>query len=285
MLRLWSWNLNGSFNLRQEVIDYLSAADVDIVLAQEARPSVMNSGFRIVSPPTHRGVRGDTNSYFSAVLHRGEHDVSPVPDVVPLESARWDQLGVSIRGTLAAATVTLPDIRPIIVISVYCPWDGPGLKWQRGSGLTVSEANAHRVISDISMLANVIDNPDGHRIVVAGDWNIMYGYGEDGSEYWAARYATVFERMRALGFEFRGPQAPDGGRQADPWPAHELPRESLCVPTFHSTSSNPAEAERQIDFVFASKAIAPAVTTRALNRIDQWGPSDHCVIEISLDPE
>src|SRR4051794_5452839 len=43
----------------------------------------------------------------------------------------------------------------------------------RGSGLMVSEANAHRIVSDISMLSTVIDQPEEHRIIVAGDWNIL----------------------------------------------------------------------------------------------------------------
>ncbi len=90
----------------------------------------------------------------------------------------------------------------------------------------------------------------GHRIVAAGDLNILHGYGEHGSAHWASRYATVFDRMEALGLAFVGPQHPHG-RQAEPWP-DELPRESLNVPTFHSTKQTPASATRQLDFVFAS---------------------------------
>ncbi|MGH9151117.1 MAG: hypothetical protein ACRD03_01650 [Acidimicrobiales bacterium] len=281
-MRLWSWNLNGAFQLRQDVIDFLTAADADLVLAQEARPSVTRAGFRIVSPSGAVGVRGE-NSHFAAVLHRGDGEVSAVPELVPLEDARWDQLGVTVPGSLAAAALYPEGYDPITVISAYCPWEGPGLKWQRGSGLVISEANAHRVVSDISMLAQVVDHPDEHRVLVAGDWNILYGYGEEGSGYWAARYSTVFERMRTLGFEFCGPAAPDGGRQADPWPHDELPTDSLCVPTFHPSQRTPAGATRQLDFVFASKAIAPGVRTTARNGLEEWGPSDHCVIQIDLD--
>jgi exonuclease III len=53
-MRLWSWNLNGAFNPRQDVIDYLAGAEANVVLAQEARPHVVQSGFRIVS---HRPLR------------------------------------------------------------------------------------------------------------------------------------------------------------------------------------------------------------------------------------
>jgi hypothetical protein len=196
--------------------------------------------------------------------------------------ARWDELGFSVRGTIAAATLDVDGIGPVVLISVYCPWDGPRLKWQRGSGLIISDANAHRVVSDISMVAQVIDHPDDHLILVAGDWNILYGYGDDGSDYWSARYHTVFERMRCLGFDFCGPSCPDGGRQADPWP-DELPVDSLCVPTFHPSKRTPAEAQRQLDFVFASKSLSPHIRTKARNGVEEWGPSDHCVIEIDID--
>jgi exonuclease III len=121
-----------------------------------------------------------------------------------------------------------------------------------------------------------------HRLIVAGDWNLLHGYGEVGDEYWKARYDTVFERAEALGLRFVGPQYPNG-RQADPWP-DELPSDSLCVPTFHHSRQTPATANRQLDFVFASRSIADRVEVCALNAPEAWGPSDHCrvVIEARL---
>ena len=120
-----------------------------------------------------------------------------------------------------------------------------------------------------------------HRIIAAGDLNILNGYGERGSPYWGSRYETIFSRMTAIGLPFVGPQAPDG-RQADPRP-DELPLTSKDVPTFHTNLMTPATAARQIDFVFASKGIAEGVKTRALNEPDEWGPSDHCRVEIEFD--
>ena len=75
-----------------------------------------------------------------------------------------------------------------------------------------------------------------------------------------------------------GPQTPNG-RQAQPWP-DELPCGSVNVPTYHTRRNAPATATRQLDFVFASESIADHVSARALNEIDEWGPSDHCQIEI-----
>jgi endonuclease/exonuclease/phosphatase family metal-dependent hydrolase len=120
----------------------------------------------------------------------------------------------------------------------------------------------------------------GHRIVAAGDLNVLHGYGEEGSPYWARRYATVFERMRAMGVPFVGPQSPEG-RQADPWPA-ELPRDSRNVPTFRTNSMSPGAEQRQLDHVFASSTLAGHVRVRAVNAVGDWGPSDHCRLEIDL---
>ena len=65
------------------------------------------------------------------------------------------------------------------------------------------------------------------------------------------------------------------------WPA-ELPGDSVNVPTYHTNRQSPGTATRQLDFVFASESIADHVSARALNGIDEWGPSDHCQIEIAV---
>ena len=97
---------------------------------------------------------------------------------------------------------------------------------------------------------------------------------------WAARYTTVFDRMRALGLSFVGPQAP-AGRRADPWP-DELPRTSHNVPTYYTNHQMPATATRQLDFVFASKGLAEQCQVSARNEPDAWGPSDHCQVHIVM---
>jgi hypothetical protein len=77
---------------------------------------------------------------------------------------------------------------------------------------------------------------------------------------------------------FVGPQAP-AGRRSDPWP-DELPAESANVPTYHTSLQTPSTATRQLDLVFASTGLAERVRVRALSEPDDWGPSDHCRIEI-----
>jgi len=140
-----------------------------------------------------------------------------------------------------------------------------------------ADASAHRLLSDLSGLISTRKN---QRIVAAGDFNILRGYGEHGDGFWQGRYETVFDRAEAMGLICVGPQTPQG-RQAQPWP-DELPVGSVNVPTYHSTHQVPATAARQLDFVFASESIADRVSARALNEIAEWGTSDHCQIEIDV---
>ncbi len=86
--------------------------------------------------------------------------------------------------------------------------------------------------------------------------------------------------MDALGLQCVGPEAPYG-RQADPWPEW-LPSESKNVPTFRRIGTSPADAEAQLDYVFASKHMADAVHVSALNEPAEWGSSDHCRVVIEV---
>ena len=163
------------------------------------------------------------------------------------------------------------------MVSAYTFWEVAQSEQEQLWAYT--DASAHRLVSDIAAL---IDSEHDHRVLVAGDFNVLYGYGDDGSAYWNARSASVFQRFEALGLTFVGPRAPEGGRQPDPWPA-ELPRDSRNVVTCHSGTQTPASGTRQLDYVFASRAIADRVRVKALNGVNEWGPSDHCRVQIDLD--
>jgi exonuclease III len=200
--------------------------------------------------------------------------LTTVPTLAVDESTGQAQWTVSRNGTIAAADVIVQSSVAFTAVSVYAPWEyafqGKDI-WADGS--------AHRILSDLSVLLWA-DRPC---VLVAGDWNILRGYGEHRSPTMAKRYQTVFDRAQALGLQFVGPEAPDGGRQAEPWPA-ELPQGSKCVPTFHHSQQTPASATRQLDFVFATGQLAERVrAVRALNDPDEWGPSDHCRVVIEVD--
>lgn len=272
-VRIVSWNISGG----DAPWHCLHSMDADIALLQEAAAPPQCVADNLEVDPAPWCTAGWPS-------WKRRTAIAKLSDRVKVEwisrksfaDANSGELAVSRLGTLTAAHVTVPGVEPLVVVSMYSQWERPHAstcsKW------IVSDASAHRLVSDLSAFIGKIV---GHRIVAAGDLNILYGHGENGSKYWAGRYATVFDRMEALGLPFVGPQYPNG-RQADPWP-DELPPESKNVPTFHSVKQTPASAARQLDFVFASKGLANRVTARALNEPEEWGPSDHCrlVIEVS----
>ncbi len=194
-----------------------------------------------------------------------------------------DEIAVSGIGTITAARIIPRDssINPFIAVSMYGQWFSvqPSVKTSWNGGF--ADSSVHRIISDISSFIGY-ENPETHRILAAGDLNIYHGYG-DGSRppYWEERYCSVFERMRAIGLEFMGPQVPNG-RQADT-KAWREPEDSRNVVTFYPPGKNPETASNlQLDYVFASRGFHEKVAVRALNAVEEWGASDHCRLLIEV---
>lgn len=265
MLKIISWNMAH----RKESWDYLNDSDADIGLLQEA-PTPANAKKEWTTP----GI-GKRNWKAAVVNLSGRFNLKEIA-AKPLLEANYGDFGVSYPNTIAAAIVDIPDQQPITVISLYGLWQR--LHESAESNWIMADASVHRLISDLSAF---VGSQKNHRIIAAGDLNILYGYGENGSTYWENRYMTIFDRMEAIGIPFVGPQSPNG-RKADPWPK-ELPAVSLNVPTFHTNRQTPKTATRQLDFVFASKSLYPNLKVKALNDPKSWGPSDHCQIEIEID--
>lgn len=274
MIKLLSWNIAQ----RDEAWRLLLDTDADIALLQEASapPDDVAAALDIDPAPWRTAGAGLNRPWRVAVVKLSNRvDVQWI-EAKSIEDAQRGELAVSRVDTIAAATVTPSSGEPFIVASLYAAWEKHHSLTGRSE--IYADGSVHRLISDLSVL---IGRQSGHRIIAAGDLNILYGYGEHGNAYWAARYATVFSRMSALGLPFAGPQAP-AGRQADPWP-NELPRASSNVPTYHTNQQTPATATRQLDFVFASSSLSKCVRVRALNESDNWGPSDHCRVEIEVE--
>lgn len=242
---------------------------------QEAQPPPTELGIEAVPGSPDWWTGGARRDFCTAVARLSDRVGVRYLATRPLNERGGPDLPVSLTGSIALAELSVPGHQPVTVASVYCAWESVP---QDGSGWIVSDAAAHRVLSDLSGL---IETQRGHRLIVAGDWNLYRGYGDRGSTYWRDRYQTVFDRAAALGLVFCGPQHPNGS-QADPWPEY-LPTDSGNVPTYRRNVADPATAVDQLDFVFASEAIADLVTATALN-VD-WGPSDHCRVRIELDLE
>ena len=273
-MQLISWNI-----ARQEEPWHLLATDerIDVALLQEATAPPAGLRLDVVAGGEWRLAGWQDRKFSTAVVRcssRVEVAAEPTPEA--LDAASESDLAVSRPGSLAVATVTGETLsEPVTVVSAYSAWERPAAA--EDTGWIYADASAHRIISDIAAL---IGRQEGHRIIVSGDWNILHGYGEQGSRYWGRRYQTVFDRMEALGLRFIGPQQPNG--QPPEEPADELPADSLDVPTYRTRREDPSTGRRQLDFVFASESMADSVTLRALNGRDEWGPSDHCRIAIDL---
>jgi len=273
MIRLLSWNIAR----RESAWRALLTSDADVALLQEATepPADVAKELGLDSSPWRTAGAGVDRPWRTAVVRLSDRVGVRWLEPFSIGDAEPGELAVSRPGTLSVAEVTPAGSAPFLVASMYGAWERPHA--ETGSNWIYADASVHRLVSDLSML---VGRQQGHRIVAAGDLNILHGYGEYGNLYWAGRYASVFDRMTAIGLRLVGPQAP-AGRRAEPWP-DELPQSSDNVPTFHTNHQSPESATRQLDFVFASAGLDESVAVRALNQPAEWGPSDHCRIEIEV---
>jgi hypothetical protein len=273
MIKAISWNIAHRPVLWNDV----AALDVDVALLQEApepRREIAARTKTDLQPWRTEGGSAKCN-WRAAVVKLNSRVQARWHEPKAIIDAEGGEFAVSRLGTLSAATITAPDQEPLIFISMYSTWEGPHAATK--SRWIYADASVHRLISDLSVF---IGQQKRHRIIAAGDLNILHGYGENGSPYWGARYRTVFDHFSAIGLRFVGPQSPYG-RQAEPWPK-ELPEDSMNVPTYYTARQGIAGAARQLDFVFASMDIADQVRVRALNDADEWGKSDHCRVAIEV---
>ena len=141
------------------------------------------------------------------------------------------------------------------------------------------DQSAHRILSDISAFIGHED-PSRHRILAAGDLNMIYG-AKGHTLALPERERAFWDRVEALDLEFLGPQAPDGWQPPGPQP--DVPPDTKNVPTWVRNGRPPEEANRQFDYAIASRGFHEKVTVRALNRPDEWGPSDHCRLLIEVE--
>ena len=284
MIKVVSWNIA----MRHQAVDELLAMDADVALLQEVGPGALdrlaNAGGSVaVSPqdPWEPWPREHYGSWPIVVKLSDRVEVQWFRQVLPTTPHEGDdEVAVSNVGIIAAAKVIpLTGGEPFIAVSMYARWFGPHPT--TGSSYIYSDAAAHHIMSDLSAFIGY-DNPGSHRILAAGDMNNIYGATEGNELVWHERDRGVFARMNALGLEFMGPQHPDG-RLADP-PPEGVREDTRNIPTYHTRGRSPATAQNQLDYVFASRGFHRGVRAKAMNSIEEWGPSDHCRILVEVDP-
>ena len=205
------------------------------------------------------GFRGRARLGYPSVVARlsDRVDVSFIETRL-LGDARSHDFYTSEWGTLGAAIVTpVAGGEPLTVVSMAPCYDA----YTRESGSpSCSETigSVHRLISDLARLVG-----RRSRVIAAGDWTISRGWSRNSTAKWAKRealhYETAFDRMEALGFRHC---VPEGRRGHDG-----------DVVTFRPIGKTPAQAWAQLDYVFATENIAGRVSVRALNELEEWGPS------------
>ncbi len=169
-VKIVSWNIDGKI----APWHCLSEMDADVALLQEAvePPQDLAKPIDVDSAPWHTaGWRWRRRTAIAKLSDRVEVEWFEAKSFAEADSG---ELAVSRSGTLTAAVVTPPDIEPFVVVSMYSFWEKPHAS--AGSWI-FSDASAHRLVSDLSAF---IGREDGHRILAAGDLNILHGYGEDG---------------------------------------------------------------------------------------------------------
>ena len=273
MIKIISWNLNWYFRRDGSPWRCLPDAGADIALLQEAGQPPVDVAKRIEVDPAPFPDETNFKSRSAIAKLSDRVQISWLTPVPLKQRESEDHFEVTHPYSISAAIVTPPEGKPFTVISFAASYEYP----YRSSG-KITDASVHRAISDLSLFTGRQD----HRIIAAGDLSVYHGYSdEDKNHYWEGRYNTVFARMAALKMPLVGPQDIDGkqGRQPDPWP-DLMPKDSKNVATYRHSGGT----ERQLDFVFASESIKDSVRVRALNELDEWGPSDHCRIVIEVKP-
>lgn len=288
MIRFVCWNMG----FKRDSWRVLAGMDADVALVQEPcrRPAEV-AGQVDTGPDANWDARNWNSAYWQGRFPRLNDRVAKVVrlsdrvrlewfrQVGPISTVKDNEIAVSGIGTIAAARVVplQEGLPPLIAVSMYARWFRPhpstGSKWSVG----YSDGSAHRILSDLSAFIGDAD-PATHRILAAGDLNIVDGSQTGNPQDLEERSQGVFSRIDALGFAL----VRLGGRRAEPRPAY-LPPDTRNVPTYYTTGERrPQNATKQLDYVFASKGLHRGVSARALNGVDEWGPSDHCRLAIDV---
>ncbi len=292
MVKLVCWNTN----FRKEPWRWLRGMGADVALVQEACDPPSDVVDHVESGPREhwdatvwntdywkgRGFRKLSDRQTMVLKLSERVRIEWFKQIGPISTVQEDEIAVSGIGTIAAARVIPlePGPEPFIVVSMYARWFAPHPSTASTWRVGYSDGTAHRIISDLSaFIGNA--NPATHRILAAGDLNMVHCSETGKIQDLQTRSDSVFARMEALGLELIGPRYP-AGRKAIPTPRNLRP-DTRNVPTYRTVKESPATASQQLDYVFASKGFHEHVRARALNEVDEWGPSDHCRLVIDVD--
>ena len=219
MIKVVSWNIFKRPQPWHVLVEMAQRGEADVALLQEAGKPPPD-----LAPPLRYG----TDEFWRHEQYEGRPiydrwslvvqlsdrvEVEWFRAVPPISELGEHDIAISGIGTIAAGRV-----RPrggsaddgFIAVSMYAryikPHPSTGTAWRVGA----PDVSAHRILSDISAFIGHED-PSRHRILAAGDLNMIYG-ATGRTLALPDRERAFWDRVAALGLEFLGPQAPDGWR-------------------------------------------------------------------------
>lgn len=279
MIKVICWNIGRTHKPLEDLLEM----DADVALLQEVHPGgyewLKKAKEGVAVSPQDPWALWDCYDRWPLVVKLSDRvRVEWFRQTIPTRWVADDEIAASSIGTIAAAKVIPADGgEPFIAVSMYARWYEPH---PTVGGWIYPDASAHRIVSDLTAFIPDYDAATPrHRVLAAGDLNMDFDFGQ-GTDGFAPRANTVFDRMNALGLEYMGPQHPNG-RRADPTPEH-LPADTRNVVTYYPGNS-PETARLQLDHVFASRGFHESISTSAMNGVNEWGSSDHCRILIEIE--
>ena len=280
MVKVVSWNIGKREKPWRELVQMASDGAADVALLQEAG-----------SPP---GDVVDRIEYVDGVFwNRHLYDrwplvvklsdritVEPYRQVPPTSDLGEEALGVSGIGTIAAARVTPRDNEEeaFVAVSMYARWLRPHPSTKSRWGVGYSDASAHRILSDLSAFIGHAD-PTTHRILAAGDLTCSMGRPGRGCrcQHGTARCGIGCRRSGWSSWVRR--RRTGGARHRGQTTCRRTPR--TCRRT---TGLGPGRKPRSINWTTRSRRAGSTrrCPVRAMNDIEEWGPSDHCRLMIEV---
>ena len=174
MIKVVSWNIAR----RQDPWSELLKMDADVALLQEAGRPPTEVADVVEFGQGDPWLRSEFDRWPLVVRLSDRVRVEWLTPTNPATETKEGEIAVSDIGTIAAARVVpLDGADPFIAVSMYSRWLNPHAS--TGSSWIYSDASAHRIISDLSTFIGHV-NPYKHRILAAGDLNILHGYGLGG---------------------------------------------------------------------------------------------------------
>ena len=279
MIRVISWNVAGRKEPWHWLTKMAERDEADIALLQEAKSPPEGLTSRVCYENDIHWDRSYFDRWPLVVKLSNRVEVEWFRQVPPWSEIGEREIGASGIGTMAAARV-VPCDRPeeaFIAVSMYARWSTAHPSVGK-TPMIHADLSAHRILSDLSTFINYAD-PSRHRILAAGDLNLVYTTTR--RDRYFGRERTVWDRFEALGLKFLGPQAPNGRQPESPQPGASA--DTKNVPTYYTARQRcAANAVRQLDYAFASRGFHEQMTARALNGVEEWGPSDHCRLSIEI---